>query len=475
VEGLQSDPVRTYLIQMGSIPMLSLREEIAAAQRIETTRRRFRQTLLATHYALQVVARLVEKVLCGSMRLDQVIAVSASDTREKSRIVQRTNRNLETIKGLLEGNRRDFTTAVSKRSSKTRRRQAWQRLAVRSGHASRLLDELRVRTEVLQSVLNALRQVSERMEQLARYCGELKAYPQARHRIAELRKDLHRLMKATLHSPATLRRYLARTTRLQREYEQARQHLVAANLRLVVSIARRYQNHGVGLLDLIQEGNMGLIRAADKFEHARGFRFSTYATWWIRQAITRAVAGDSRTVRIPVHMIEKMGRVRGITRDLLQANGHQPSIHETARAAGMSTAETNRTMHAMRAPMSLDQSFGEHGDHCLGESLQDRRMDDTLHRMNLVLLQARLAEALAALDYRERAVLRLRFGLADGCPLTLSEIGSVFSVTRERVRQIEVEALGKLQQSPHAQTLLRFLESSDSPSTHPAHSNGHSQ
>jgi RNA polymerase primary sigma factor len=221
-------------------------------------------------------------------------------------------------------------------------------------------------------------------------------------------------MQATLHSPATLRRFLARVMRLQREYEQARQDLVAPNLRLVVSIARRYQNHGISLLDLIQEGNTGLIRAADKFEYARGFRFSTYATWWIRQAITKSLADHSRTVRVPVHMVEKIGKVQEVTRDLLQANGCQPSVDETARVAGMTTAETNQAIRALYAPTSLDQLIGTHDDHCLGEFLADPRMEDSSRRMNHDLLQARLAEALAALDQRERAILGFRFGLTDG-------------------------------------------------------------
>ncbi|MEI8371428.1 MAG: sigma-70 family RNA polymerase sigma factor [Planctomycetota bacterium] len=471
----QSDPVRTYLMQMGNIPMLSRREEIAAAQRIEKTRTRFRLALLATNYALQAVAGTVGNVLCGSLRLEKVIGISVSDTREKSRIVQRARCNLKTVSGLLERNRRDFATVISKWRSKTLRRRAWQQLVVRCGRASRLLDELRVRTDVLQSVLKTLEQVSEQMDRLARYYRELKAYPQDRSRSMGLRKNLCRLMKATLHSPATLRRYLARMTRLQRDYEQARQDLVAANLRLVVSIARRYQNRGISLLDLIQEGNTGLIRAADKFEYARGFRFSTYATWWIRQAITRSLADDSRTVRVPVHMVEKIGKVQEVTRKLSQANGYQPSIDETARVAGISTTETNWAIQSLRAPTSLDQVFGEYSDHCLGEFTEDQRIHDNSCRMNHDQLQARLAEALALLDYRERAVLGFRFGLTDGYPLTLSEVGSIFLVTRERVRQIEVEALGKLQQSPQAKTLLSFLESRDTPSTHIANPNGHAR
>jgi RNA polymerase primary sigma factor len=288
--------------------------------------------------------------------------------------------------------------------------------------------------------------------------AELQADPQARGRVAELRKECRRLMSITLENPATLARRVARTVRLQRAYESARQDLVAANLRLVVSIARHYRNRGVSFLDLIQEGNTGLIRAADKFEYARGFRFSTYATWWIRQAITRALAGSSRTIRIPVHMVEKMGKVQGIAHDLLQTKGSRPSVEETAEAAGMSVLETKRVLSMVRPPLSLDQAVDDQGENYLGEILEDPRVEDPLSGMNRDLLHACLADALAALDYREREILRLRFGLTDGYAYTLSEVGRIFSVTRERVRQIEVNALHKLQQPSRAQALSGFLE-----------------
>jgi len=454
------DPVRIYLMQMGEIPLLTRKEEIAAAKRIERTRRRFRHSMLVSDYVLHAAFRLLENISNGKLRLDRTIEVSVINVSEKRRLMKLMVPNLRTLRHLLERNRHDFAVAANKRYPRKQRREAWRRLVVRRGKAVRLIEELGLRTQRLQPILEKLRQISARMndilEQAAEFRGKDDATPQA----AELRKELCHLMRITLESPATLRRRMTQTAGLLKEYESAKRSLSAGNLRLVVSIAKRYRNRGLSFLDLIQEGNTGLMRAVDKFEHARGYKFSTYATWWIRQAITRAIADQSRTIRVPVHMIETMSKIRNVTRDLIQQNGVEPSVEQTAHAAGMSVDDTTCVLRMSRQPLSLDQPVGEHEDTYFGEFLEDHREDDPLYEMNQELLKNRIADVLQALDYREREIIRLRYGLADGYAYTLEEVGKIFSVTRERVRQIETKAVRALQHPVRAKRLASFVERS---------------
>jgi RNA polymerase primary sigma factor len=366
--------------------------------------------------------------------------------------------NLHTLRHLLVQNRQDFAVAISKRQPDQARQDAWRRLTLRRNKAVRLIEELGLRTQRLLPLLTKLREISGRMDTLSTELRELSSLPESAERVAEIRTELHYLMRITLESPATLKRRIGRTGAMQEEYDAAKRGLSAGNLRLVVSIAKRYRNRGLSFLDLIQEGNTGLMRAVDKFEHARGYKFSTYATWWIRQAITRAIADQSRTIRVPVHMIETMSKVRCVTRQLVQANGSEPTVEETAEAAGLSVDETTCVLQMSRQPLSLDQPVGDHDDSYFGEFLQDYREDDPLYDMNQDLLKSRIADVLAALNYREREIIRLRYGLADGYAYTLEEVGKIFSVTRERVRQIEAKAVRKLQHPVRSRKLSGFLE-----------------
>jgi RNA polymerase primary sigma factor len=451
------DPVRMYLMQMGEIPMLNRDNEVAAAIQIEATRRRFRRTMLCSDFMLHAAVDLLQKVADGTLRLDRTIEISVTNTTEKKRILKRIAPNLATARELLGLNQKDYRRAVSRRTTVAEKHRYWRRMIARRNKVIRLVEELNLRIQRLTPLMSQLHEISERMWTLKE---QLAHAQHSFHHVNEheLRHELRYLMRITQETPATLRRLTSRTLRRKGAYDAAKRDLSAANLRLVVSIAKRYRNRGMSFLDLIQEGNTGLMRAVDKFEHARGFKFSTYATWWIRQAITRAIADQSRTIRLPVHMIDTMSKIRAVTTDFVQLHGREPNPEEIAELAGLSVDDA-RCVHKMtRQPLSLDQPVGDHEDNYFGEFLEEQRDEDPLYDTHMEALKARLEEVMTELTYREREILRLRYGLADGYTYTLEEVGKIFSVTRERVRQIESKAVRKLQSPYRSRALTGFLD-----------------
>jgi RNA polymerase primary sigma factor len=307
-------------------------------------------------------------------------------------------------------------------------------------------------------MIKVLEEFSKRVNELRQ---RIVAHKRARGPIAERKpwlSEYRSILIACQETPTSLRTRIVRIKAVYAEYQQAKRELSEGNLRLVVSIAKKYRNRGLSFLDLIQEGNAGLMRAVDKFEYRRGFKFCTYATWWIRQAITRAVADQSRTIRIPVHMVETMSRVRNVSRQLLQEKGREPTIEETARRARTTVDEARRVLAMSRYPISLDRPVGNSEDSHFGDLLPDGTAESPAIGAAQEMLRGRINKVLKTLSYREREIIKLRYGLGDGYSYTLEEVGHIFKVTRERIRQIEAKAVRKLQQPSRSQELVGFLD-----------------
>ena len=450
------DPIRVYLSQMGEIPLLSRDEEIFLAKQIEVTRRRFRRALLSTEYALNYCHDTLLKVHRGELPFDRTIKVSMTESLEKEQILGRMTPNLATVEQMRRRDQADIerlSTASPDEQSIVR-----QQLAERRRRCVTLLEELSLRTQRLQPCMKRLEQISVRMTELQEQIDSLRNLSSAGDERRHLQKELDELILLTHDTPDSLAAKVSDITKRYTEYDKAMRDLSGGNLRLVVSIAKKYRNRGLTFLDLIQEGNTGLMRAVDKYEYRRGYKFSTYATWWIRQAITRAIADQARTIRVPVHMIEAMTKLRAAARVLLQEIGREPSVEEMAEAAGVPLEEARRVMRISRQPVSLDKPIGEGDDTAFGDFIEDRGNDSPVSNAASEMLKDKIDTVLKTLTYREREIIKLRYGLGDGYTYTLEEVGRIFKVTRERVRQIEAKAVRKLQHPVRSKQLQGFLE-----------------
>ncbi|MCY2984869.1 MAG: sigma-70 family RNA polymerase sigma factor [Planctomycetota bacterium] len=455
---LTNDPIRLYLSQMCEIPLLSREQEISLAKKIEITRRKFRRAVLGNDFALRQTVEILRKVAAGILPFDRTIKVSLTERLTKEQVTARMPHNLRTLDALIEENRREFQRVVRKSTSETekeRTRQNYQRRRLKS---LVLVEELSLRSRRVIPLMKQLEQFSQRMNYLKNRIDYLRDNMGSGAELNRCVSELRHLIMTTQESPRSLQARVEDFKKNFKEYEAVKRQLSSGNLRLVVSIAKKYRNRGLSFLDLIQEGNTGLMRAVDKYEYRRGFKFSTYATWWIRQAITRAIADQARTIRIPVHMIDVLSKLRNIQKKLTQDFKREPSMYEIAEVAEMTIEEVQRVLDIGRSPISLDRPVGEGEDNAFGEFIEDPSSDNPVRNASNGVLRDRIDSLLQTLTYREREIIRLRYGLTDGFSYTLEEVGRIFKVTRERVRQIEAKAVAKLQNPVRAKMLEGFLK-----------------
>jgi RNA polymerase primary sigma factor len=452
------DPVRMYLTQMGEIPLLTRDQEISLARKIEMTRMHFRRRVLESDYCLQQASDIITQVHAGDLPFDRTMKISTAENLSKETITDRMRTNLDTLVKIIKANQTDWEAAGSHRNNESARRSALRSLWRRRRRAARLLEELSLRTSKVQPLMKKLQHISDKMEELQRGIEAGSSNGTPREDLEVMKEELDGMIDLVMEEPELLRKRVKAIQKVFNDYEQARRELSAANLRLVVSIAKKYRNRGLSFLDIIQEGNTGLMRAVDKYEYRRGYKFSTYATWWIRQAITRAIADHARTIRIPVHMIETMSKLRNVSKHLVQDLGREPTIEEIAELAGMSVSEARRVLKIARHPISLDKPIGESEDSYFGDFIEDETAESPIETAGTEMLKDRIEEVLKTLTYREREIIKLRYGIGDGYTYTLEEVGRIFKVTRERVRQVEAKAIRKLQHPVRARKLEGFLD-----------------